>query len=37
VDKAPGDEVFSGTINRSGFLEVRSTKAAGDSALARII
>ena len=37
VDKLPGDEVFSGTINRSGFLEVRSTRPAGDSALARIV
>lgn len=37
VDKLPGDEVFSGTINRSGFLEVRSTRPAGESALARIV
>ena len=37
VDKAPGDEVFSGTINRSGFLLVRATHPAAESALARIV
>jgi Cd2+/Zn2+-exporting ATPase len=37
VDKMPGDPVFAGTINGGGSLEVRVTKAAGDSTLARII
>ncbi|SFB75471.1 Cd2+/Zn2+-exporting ATPase [Polaromonas sp. OV174] len=37
VDKAPGDAVFAGTINETGELEVRITKAASDTTLARII
>lgn len=37
VDKKPGDAVFAGTINGEGSLEVRATKAAGDTTLARII
>ncbi len=37
VDKGPGDEVFSGTINQSGFLRVRAVKPATESALARIV
>lgn len=37
VDKAEGDEVFSGTINRGGFLRVRATRPAAESALARIV
>ena len=37
VEKKPGDLVFAGTINGEGSLEVRVTKAAGDSILARII
>ena len=37
VDKAPGDEVFAGTINQSGALEIRVTAPASDSTLARII
>jgi Zn2+/Cd2+-exporting ATPase len=37
VDKGPGEEVFSGTINQSGFLRVRATRPASDSALARIV
>lgn len=37
VDKAPGDEVFAGTINQSGALEFQVTKPAGDTVLARII
>jgi Cd2+/Zn2+-exporting ATPase len=37
VEKNPGDTVFAGTINAEGVLEVRATKAAGDTTVARII
>ncbi|MBS0631264.1 MAG: cadmium-translocating P-type ATPase [Verrucomicrobia bacterium] len=37
VDKKPGDAVFAGTINGEGSLEIRVSKAAGDTTLARII
>lgn len=37
VEKKPGGTVFAGTINGGGALEVRVTKAAGDTVLARII
>jgi Cd2+/Zn2+-exporting ATPase len=37
VSKEIGDEVFAGTINGDGLLEVESTKAATDTTLARII
>lgn len=37
VDKAAGDDVFAGTINQSGSLEFKVTKAASDTVLARII
>src|SRR3954451_11324999 len=36
VDKAPGSEVFAGTLNAHGALTVRATKAADDSTLARV-
>lgn len=32
-----GDEVLSGSINKQGVLEIRTTKHAGDSALSRIL
>jgi Cd2+/Zn2+-exporting ATPase len=37
VDKKQGDPVFAGTINGEGSLEIRVTKAAGDTMLSRII
>jgi Cd2+/Zn2+-exporting ATPase len=37
VDKRPGDEVFAGTINGRGSLDVSVTRLRGDSTLARII
>lgn len=37
VAKSEGAEVFAGTINGNGALEVRSTKLAGDTTLAHII
>ncbi|MFN0018603.1 MAG: heavy metal translocating P-type ATPase [Pirellulaceae bacterium] len=37
VPKAPGDEVFAGTINGDGGVKVESTKTAQDTTLARII
>jgi len=37
VDKAAGDEVYAGTINEAGYLEVTVTAAAEDSTLSRII
>ena len=37
VHKAPGDDVFAGTINLDGAIDVRVTKEARDSTLARVI
>ncbi|NNF86954.1 MAG: cadmium-translocating P-type ATPase [Acidimicrobiia bacterium] len=37
VAKNQGDAVFAGTVNGTGTIEVRVTKAAGDTALAAII
>ena len=37
VEKAPGDDVFAGTINQSGELQFRVTAAASNTTLARII
>lgn len=36
VEKAAGDDVFAGTVNGEGSLEVKVTKIASDSTLARI-
>ena len=37
VDKAPGDQVFAGTINQSGVLEFSTTGGKDETTLARII
>jgi Cd2+/Zn2+-exporting ATPase len=37
VEKRPGDEVFAGTINYDGYLEITVTRRAKDTTLARII
>ena len=37
VRKEPGDEVWAGTINETGAIEFRVTRAAEDTALSRII
>src|SRR4029077_4349282 len=37
IDKAPGDEVFAGSINGRSALDVRVTKYRRDTTLARII
>ena len=36
VDKGPGDQVFAGTINLTGALEVRVTKAGQDTTIGRV-
>ena len=37
VDKAVGDEVYSGTVNRFGAITIRVTKAGADSSLQKMI
>ncbi|NHN65630.1 cadmium-translocating P-type ATPase [Haloarcula sp. JP-Z28] len=37
VDKTEGDEVYAGTINEEGYLEVQVTAAASDNTLSRIV
>jgi Cu+-exporting ATPase len=37
VDKAVGDEVIAGTINKGGWLKFKATKVGADTALAQII
>ena len=37
IDKSSGDEVFAGSINAEGYLEVEVTSTAGDSTLSKII
>ena len=37
VDKAAGDEVYAGTLNETGYLEIEATSAAAESTLSRII
>ena len=37
VDKAPGDEVFSGTINRYGSMDITASRVGEDSSLSKLI
>ncbi|MDF9748451.1 heavy metal translocating P-type ATPase [Natrinema salsiterrestre] len=37
VDKTAGDEVFAGSINEEGYLEVEVTSESGDNTLSRIV
>ncbi len=37
VDKAEGDEVFAGTVNGEGALEISTTRAVGDRTLDRVV
>lgn len=37
VDKVPGDPVFAGTVNGEGALEIKVTRLAKDSTLARVL
>ena len=37
VDKTAGDEVYAGTINKAGYLEIEVTTAAGEDTLSRIV
>ncbi len=37
VEKSAGHRVYAGTLNQQGSLEVRTTRAAGDTTLARIV
>jgi len=37
VDKGEGDEVFAGTINEAGYLEIETTAAAADNTISRIV
>ena len=36
VDKKSGDEVFAGTVNLTGVLEIRVTRAGQDTTLGRV-
>lgn len=37
VEKSVGDEVFSGTLNENGYLEIKTTRVGKDTALGKII
>jgi len=37
VDKSVGDEVYAGTLNEAGYLEIETTASAGEHTLARIV
>ncbi|MCL1943796.1 MAG: cation-translocating P-type ATPase [Candidatus Azobacteroides sp.] len=36
-NKIPGDTVFAGTLNKNGFIEVKTTKTANDTTFAKIV
>ncbi len=36
-DKAVGDSVFAGTLNKSGFIEVKTTKLSADTTFSKIV
>ncbi|MDI6816151.1 MAG: heavy metal translocating P-type ATPase [Actinomycetota bacterium] len=37
VTKDPGDDVYAGTLNHEGYIEIETTRLAADSTIARII
>ena len=37
VDKMPGDEVFAGTVNQFGAVEIRATRAGDDGSIQRMV
>jgi Cd2+/Zn2+-exporting ATPase len=37
VDKTAGDEVYAGTVNEGGYLEVEVTSASGEDTLSRVV
>ena len=37
VDKQPGDEVYAGTVNEEGYLEVESTAEADETTLSQVV
>lgn len=37
IDKGPGDDVFAGTLNGTGAIDVETTRPSSDSTLARIV
>lgn len=37
VDKEPGDTVFAGTFNQTGYFEIKTTRQANETTMARII
>ena len=37
VEKTDGDEVYAGTVNETGYLEIQVTSAAGEDTLSRIV
>lgn len=36
-DKHPGDNLFAGTLNKNGFIEIETTKLSGDTTFSKII
>ncbi|ELZ41031.1 heavy metal translocating P-type ATPase [Halorubrum tebenquichense] len=37
AEKAPGDEVYAGSINEAGYLEIEATAPASESTIARVV